>query len=27
MYPAPDLQRQNTPLSGYPVDQPLSGAP
>jgi hypothetical protein len=25
MYPAPDLQRQNTPLSGYPIDEPLSG--
>ena len=24
MYPAPPLQRQNTPLSGYPADQPLS---
>jgi hypothetical protein len=26
MYPPPDLQRQNTPLSGYPIDEPLSGA-
>ncbi len=25
MYPAPPLQRQNTPLSGYPIDEPLSG--
>ena len=25
MYPPPDLQRQNTPLSGYPIDEPLSG--